>query len=89
MEIEETVIDQGAQWKLWGHRIGVVRVGEHEGADAAELLLRSESCSRHGLVTTAGRDVDFEGWRFSLLSAKRPGDLSRRETVHLRAVRRS
>lgn len=87
MDIEEITIDQGAQWRLEDLRIGIVRVGEHEGSDAAELLVRSDAEARHALITTSGRDADVGGWRISLLSAIRPEDRSRCETVRLRAVR--
>lgn len=87
MDVEETTIAQGAQWRVGEARIGIVRVGEYEGADAAELLLRSSSATEHAIVTVSGAGTDFAGWRISLLSAVRPEDPNRRETVRLRAVK--
>jgi hypothetical protein len=87
VDVEEKTLQQGSQWRLEDLRIGIVRVGVHEGAEAAELLLRSESEMTNDIVTVAGRDVEFGGWTISLLAADRPEIRSRRERVRLRACR--
>lgn len=68
-------------------RVGIVRVGEYEDSDAAELLLRDGSEVRHALVTVDGREEEFAGWTFSLLWTVRPVDRTERETVRLRTRR--
>lgn len=68
-------------------RVGIVRVGEYEDSDAAELLLRDGSEVRHALVTVDGREEEFAGWTSSLLWTVRPVDRTERETVRLRTRR--